>query len=595
MYPLLCALLMLARRWRAHCGVAATLLCLLVPMALPLGAQAASPLVLSQERPQVDAWEAVTLKADPTYQLSVQDMLSQLRAFEAPAHRGGSIGVHKAAMWLHIPIVAPEAPRPPPWVVNIGYSSLQAELYLASGGKVLQQVRKKHGNQTQLSSRTPAMALDLQPGQRYDLLIRVQATGPLILPITVSEMPVYLRQSLGEQLLQGLINGLALCLLAYSLVQWVTQRDRMFAFYALVVLGSAGFSMQFFGIGPQYLWPDNPWMDRYSGPAAGLMALVGSFLFLGHMLADSTQKSRYARTMRAGAAITAAVCGALLLGWLSVPIAIAFMSLAGPLPSIISLPAAITRVRQKDPIGVTLLLAWIAFGVAAGVMVCLVQGWVPANFWTLHSFQFGATLDMLLFFRVLGLRAQATKAQAQEAMRERDLMQSLANTDPLTGLSNRRGLQHALHAALAHCSPQRLVALYLMDLDGFKPVNDSHGHDVGDDLLVAVGQRLQASVRQQTDLVARLGGDEFIIMACHLETPQQAEDLGRALLQSVDQPFCLGNLRLKVGLTIGYALAPLDSDDPQGLIRLADAAMYAGKQGGKRSIRRNTGTLALAP
>ncbi|KZT13894.1 diguanylate cyclase [Acidovorax sp. GW101-3H11] len=585
---------MLARHWHAHCGVAATLLCLVAPMALPLSAQAASPLVLSQERPQVDAWEAVTLKADPTYQLSVQDMLSQLRAFETPAQRGGSIGVHKAAMWLHIPIVAPEAPRTP-WVVNIGYSSLQAELYLTSGGKVLQQVLKKHGNQTQLSSRTPAMALDLQPGQRYDLLIRVQATGPLILPITVSEMPVYLRQSLGEQLLQGLINGLALCLLAYSLIQWVTQRDRMFAFYALVVLGSAGFSMQFFGIGPQYLWPDNPWMDRYSGPAAGLMALVGSFLFLGHMLAEGTQKSRYARTMRAGAAITAAVCGALLFGWLSVPIAVAFMSLAGPLPSIISLPAAIARVRQKDPIGVTLLLAWIAFGVAAGVMVCLVQGWVPANFWTLHSFQFGATLDMLLFFRVLGLRAQATKAQAQEAMRERDLMHSLANTDPLTGLSNRRGLQHALQAALAHCSPQRLVALYLMDLDGFKPVNDSHGHDVGDDLLVAVGQRLQASVRQQTDLVARLGGDEFIIMACHLETPQQAEDLGRALLQSVDQPFCLGNLRLKVGLTIGYALAPLDSNDPQGLIRLADAAMYAGKQGGKRSIRRNTGELALAP
>ena len=100
-----------------------------------VGAQAGEPLVLTQDKPQVDAWEAVTLKADPTYQLSVQDMLSQLRAFEAPAHRGGSIGVHKAAMWLHIPIVAPEAPRTP-WVVNIGYSSLQAELYLASGGKV---------------------------------------------------------------------------------------------------------------------------------------------------------------------------------------------------------------------------------------------------------------------------------------------------------------------------------------------------------------------------------------------------------------------------------------------------------------------------
>nr|WP_304505112.1 diguanylate cyclase [Acidovorax sp. sif1233] len=586
-------LLMLARLWRAHCRRASILLWLLAPLALPVGAQAGTPLVLTQERPQVNAWEAITLKADPTYQLSAQDMLGRLDEFEAPARRGGSLGVHKAAMWLHIPLVAPEAPRTP-WVVNIGYSSLQAEMYLASGGQVLQQVRTSPSDQTQRSSRTPAMMFDLRAGQPYDLLIRVQATGPLILPVTVSEMPIHMRQALGEQMLQGLLNGLALCLLMYSLMQWVTQRDPMFGFYALVVLGSAGFSLQFFGIGPQYLWPGNPWMDRYSGLVAGLAALAGSFLFLGHTLAGHTQGSRYARTMRAGAAITAMVCAGVVFGWLSVPIAIAFMSLAGTLPSLISLPAAVARVRQKDPIGATLLVAWIAFGVAAAVMVCLVQGWVPANFWTLHSFQFGATADMLLFFRVLGLRAQAAKAQAQEAMRERDVMHSLAHTDPLTGLSNRRDLQHALEAALAQCSPQRLVALYLMDLDGFKPVNDAHGHDVGDDLLVAVGRRLQANVRHQTDLVARLGGDEFIIMARDLATPEQAEDLGRSLLRAFEQPFTLSHLHIQVGLTIGYALAPLDSDDPQALMRHADAAMYAGKQGGKHSVRRITTTPALA-
>ena len=251
-------------------------------------------------------------------------------------------------------------------------------------------------------------------------------------------------------------------------------------------------------------------------------------------------------------------------------------------------------MRQKDPIGTTLLVAWVAFGIAAGVMVCLVQGWVSANFWTLHSFQIGATLDMLLFFRVMGLRALATQVQAQEAIRERDLMQSLANTDPLTGLSNRRGLQYALHAALAHCSPERLVAVYLMDLDGFKPINDAHGHDVGDDLLVAVGHRLQANVRHQTDLVARLGGDEFIIMARDLATTEQAEELGRSLLRAFEHPLTLSHLRIQVGLTIGYALAPLDSDDPQGLLRYADAAMYVGKQGGKHSVQRISATAALA-
>ena len=593
MPPALRNLPMLARLWRAGCGVASMVLCLLALTALPGQVQAGEPLVLTHDRPEVDAWEAIALQADPTYQLSVEDMLNRLDEFKPPVRPGNSLGLHKAAMWLHIPIVAREAQRTS-WVVKLGYSSLRADLYLAQGGKVLQQARARQSDPAQLAGRTPAMAFDLQPGQQYDLLVRVQATGPLILPITVSEMPIHLRHALGEQILQGLLNGLAFCLLAYSLIQWVTQRDRMFGFYALVVLGSAGFSLQFFGIGPQYLWPNNPWMDMHSGPAAGLMALTGSFLFLGHTLAGDNPNGRYARTMRVGAGITAAVCIALVLGWLSVPFAIAFMSLAGALPSLISLPAALARVRQKDPIGATLLVAWVAFGIAAGVMVCLVQGWVTANFWTLHSFQIGATLDMLLFLRVMGLRARAAQAQAQEAMRERDLMQLLANTDPLTGLSNRRGLQHALHGALAHCSPQRLVAVYLMDLDGFKPINDAHGHDVGDDLLVAVGHRLQAKVRHQTDLVARLGGDEFIIMARDLATPEQAEDLGRSLLRAFEHPFTLSQLRIKVGLTIGYALAPLDSDDPQGLLRYADAAMYAGKQRGKHSVQRVPATAALA-
>ena len=593
MPPALRNLPMLARLWRAGCGVASMVLYLLVLTALPGQVQAGEPLVLTHDRPEVDAWEAVTLQADPTYQLSVEDMLNRLGEFKPPVRPGNSLGLHKAAMWLHIPIVAREAQRTS-WVVKLGYSSLRADLYLAQGGKVLQQARARQSDPAQLAGRTPAMAFDLQPGQQYDLLVRVQATGPLILPITVSEMPIHLRHALGEQILQGLLNGLAFCLLAYSLIQWVTQRDRMFGFYALVVLGSAGFSLQFFGIGPQYLWPNNPWMDLHSGPAAGLMALTGSFLFLGHTLAGDNPNGRYARTMRVGAGITAAVCIAFVLGWLSVPFAIAFMSLAGALPSLISLPAALARVRQKDPIGATLLVAWVAFGIAAGVMVCLVQGWVTANFWTLHSFQIGATLDMLLFFRVMGLRALATQVQAQQAMRERDLMQSLANTDPLTGLSNRRGLQHALHAALAHCSPQRLVAVYLIDLDGFKPINDAHGHDVGDDLLVAVGHRLQANVRHQTDLVARLGGDEFIIMARDLATPEQAEELGRSLLRAFEHPFTLSQLRIQVGLTIGYALAPLDSDDPQGLLRYADAAMYAGKQRGKHSVQRIPATAALA-
>ena len=583
MHLLASALLLLALLWSHGKRMATALLCLPVLLALPLGAQAGKPLALTERQPLMNAWEAIAIKADPSYQLSVQDMLARLGEFEEPPHRGGSLGVHKAAMWLHLPVIAPDAPRTP-WMVDVGYSSLQAELFLTSGGQLLQHVRARQTDQTRMSTRTPTMEFDPQPGQVYDILIRVQATGPLILPITIGEMPHQMHAGLQEQMLQGLLNGLALCLLAYSLIQWGTQRERLFLFYALVVLGSAGFSLQFFGLGAQFLWPGNAWMGRYGGLLAGLTALAGSFLFLGHALADRPN-SAYARTMRVGAAITAGVIVGVLLGGISVAMAIAFMSLAGPLPSIISLPAAIARVRKKDPVGTTLLVAWTCYAISAAVMVALVQGRAPANFWTMHAFQLGATLDMLLFLRVLGLRANSIRLQAQEAMRERDIMHSLAYSDPLTGLKNRRGLQNALQTALTTRAPRSLVAVYMLDLDGFKPINDTHGHDVGDDLLVAVAHRLETSVRHHSDVVARLGGDEFIIMACGLESPEQAEQLGRSLLRAFEQPFTLSHLQLQVGLTIGFAVAPIDGDDPQTLMRMADAAMYDGKKDGKRTVR----------
>jgi diguanylate cyclase (GGDEF)-like protein len=115
-----------------------------------------------------------------------------------------------------------------------------------------------------------------------------------------------------------------------------------------------------------------------------------------------------------------------------------------------------------------------------------------------------------------------------------------------------------------------------LDLDGFKPVNDEHGHDVGDELLVAVARRLQGHVRA-TDLVARLGGDEFVVVASALESPAQAHDLANKLLDAFHAPFTLSSTKVQVGLTIGYALAPLDAYDATSLLKLADARHVPGK------------------
>ena len=560
-------------------------------------AHAAAPLQLTPGSQTLDAWPAITLQADDTLGRSAQEMLGRLEDFKAPANLNGSLGVRdKQAMWLRVPLEASRTPGSP-WAIYVGYSSLQeVDIYLTSEGQVLQQVLlgyMRPPDKTTLSSRVPAMLLNLQAGQSYDVLIRIRTLGPMILPISVSELPHGLYLAQREQMLQGLLIGLAFCLLVYSLIQWASQRERLFAYYALVVLGSTGFSIQFFGIGAQFLWPGNVWMGSHAGITAGLMALAGSFLFLNHVLVGPTTQGLYPRVMHAGAAVTTLVGLAFVFDLLTPRGATIFMSLVGPLPSLLSIPAALRRVREKDPIGTTLLVAWLAYGLAAVVMVCLVQGWVPANFWMMHSFQFGATIDMLLFMRVLGLRSKALHLAALDAHRERDAMHSLAHTDPLTGLPNRRGLYAELANSLQRCDPHHLVAVYLLDLDGFKPVNDQYGHDVGDELLVAVAQRLRGHLRE-SDVVARLGGDEFVVMTPLLKQPEQAHDLGMKLLDAFRSPFALGNRQVWVGLTIGYALAPHDGSDAMGLLRLADAAMYSGKQAGKFCLRRNTGDLALA-
>jgi diguanylate cyclase (GGDEF)-like protein len=144
-------------------------------------------------------------------------------------------------------------------------------------------------------------------------------------------------------------------------------------------------------------------------------------------------------------------------------------------------------------------------------------------------------------------------------------------------------LHEALGTLLPAAVPAQLCALYLLDLDGFKLVNDRLGHEAGDALLVAVAQRLRAQVRGG-DVVARLGGDEFVVVVSRLGDDAEARRLGQKLLDSIHAPFDVNGQDGSVGVTIGYALAPLDGKDAGGLLKRADAAMYTGKQAGRHRL-----------
>lgn len=159
-------------------------------------------------------------------------------------------------------------------------------------------------------------------------------------------------------------------------------------------------------------------------------------------------------------------------------------------------------------------------------------------------------------------------------------LRELALIDELTGLPNRRSVNSTLErwCAASHRG-QRSFAVLLVDLDGFKSINDNYGHAAGDATLAKIAARLKSRSRQ-SDMIARLGGDEFLVLADGVETQVEAQTLSRALISTIEEPIDLPDTGARISLTasIGVALCPEHTSDPDLITLLADRAMYSVKR-----------------
>ncbi len=175
----------------------------------------------------------------------------------------------------------------------------------------------------------------------------------------------------------------------------------------------------------------------------------------------------------------------------------------------------------------------------------------------------------------------ATFSDISRLKRQEEELNRIAYFDPLTGAPNRRLLDDRLRQAIAHAHRTgKPLAVCVIDLDGFKPINDRHGHKAGDDLLIGIVDRLNAILRA-SDTVARLGGDEFVLL---LEDAEGDAVLER-VLEAIREPMQLGHERVGVSASIGVTRFPEDNVDPETLLRHADQAMYRAKQRGRNCIQ----------
>jgi diguanylate cyclase (GGDEF)-like protein len=186
----------------------------------------------------------------------------------------------------------------------------------------------------------------------------------------------------------------------------------------------------------------------------------------------------------------------------------------------------------------------------------------------------------LQLLRVKSKNARLKKYLSKLKDAERSLRKS-AFLDPLTGLANRLLLMDRFEVAMRHARRSRKkFAVLMLDLNKFKAINDTYGHAAGDQVLIAVAQRLVSIVRE-SDTVARLGGDEFVLIVESITERTQLEALGHKLVEVVSQKLILGSGdTVAVGASVGYAWYPSDGDNLRDILDVADQAMYTCKTSG---------------
>jgi diguanylate cyclase (GGDEF)-like protein len=254
--------------------------------------------------------------------------------------------------------------------------------------------------------------------------------------------------------------------------------------------------------------------------------------------------------------------------------------------------------------------AWTAISaVATAVLATWLRDWQPPYASDVMQNPAIETVNIVGALLTSGLVTASfsrTQRDLEADLRARnEEVRAFAFHDRLTGLPNRQLFEDRVRQAVALARrADRRVALLYLDLDGFKDVNDSLGHQAGDAVLSEVAQRLQRIVRESDTVarsasceegaVSRVGGDEFTVLLSEIRTPEDAEVVARRILQCFVEPIVIGGDRVHIGASVGVALHPEDGANAESLVMSADAAMYESKRAGKGTLHFYDPSIAIA-
>ncbi|MBC7944481.1 MAG: diguanylate cyclase [Burkholderiales bacterium] len=575
---------------------------------------------------------------DPAAQFSLAELISApVDRFSPVADIGRSHGLVEGAYWLRFTL-RQNGPEARDLFLEIAYPDLDAiELYAPApdgtyGSK--QTGDRLPFNLREVQYQNPGFRIKLADTAPKTFYLRIETRGAMAFPMTLWAPQPFVDATFSKRTVLGAFYGVILAIILYNLVRAVWLRDKPTFYYVLHIATLALLLSNADGLAFQYLWPGSPLLANWSQPVLMLLALLTATQFTRIFL-DTAGRARWLdRAMLALMATTLSALAA--LPFVDYRQALALSALLTLVHLVCYLAAGFWLVPRKY-LPARIFLAALAIEIIGGGLTAMrIAGIVPESFWIVHSLHIGAVSAMMLLSvglaaRISFLKRQrelveprsagslapaltreseqdiealvqkrtlqlteannALRMQVEERMRtERMLrereqrMRYLAHHDALTGLANRILLDDRLQIAIARARRNSsLVAALLIDLDHFKQINDTLGHDIGDGLLTEVAERLRAATRAG-DTVARLSGDEFVIILADLKSAADAAQVAEKIIDILTLPIIVAGKTVQTSPSIGISLFPTNGSDTKTLLKRADIAMYRAKRMGRNAF-----------
>ena len=567
------------------------------------------------------------LLADPGADLSIDDLQHpDIQARFEPAQGKASVGQSPHPWWIRVSLQR-ESAAPSQWWLEVGSVTLKDfRIYLPDGrggwierqsGELVGFNEGRDHAYRRMLFRLPQLS-DHEPVTIY---LRSHDPAGNSFPLKVWQLDALQEQAVGENLFLGLIYGVILAMLMYNLFIFLSLRDSAYFWYVMTTSGALLMILAMTGHGFQYLWPNGPvpfWLDRISIPALwGFSAcrFTQTLLQTRQFVPWAHRLLTFALMLYVSAVLLNAFGWRAFGAWVFVVLALT------AIPA--SLWASFRRWRQGY---FPALLYLLGFGVilcSVNLLLLRATGVVQPAPWNAHIFPLAVAAESILFSFALAYRIQILKQERAAALEHADQektarlrhaqasaeqlslavemrtaelaeanrhlsareveLKQVAFHDPLTELPNRRYLIERVEMALSDARRRgESIALLVIDLDHFKPINDSHGHDAGDLLLRTLGQRLRSLVRS-SDMAARLGGDEFAVLLTGPNVEQDAALIAERLLHELSQPVSYTDISLAVTVSVGAAFFPRHANEFSQLYKAADEALYRAKHQGRGS------------